>query len=64
MKYSISGLVTVSCYTLVEADSEDEALRIAASRDIAEFSIDGSYEVEYCFHIENDGAPYDLKVDT
>lgn len=63
MKYNISGLVTVSCYTVIEADSEEEALKIAASRDIAEFNIDGSYEVEECFHIENDGMPYDLSVD-
>lgn len=63
MIYNISGLVTVSCYTIIEADSEEEALKIASSRDIAEFNIDGSYEVEECFHIENDGAPYDLKVD-
>lgn len=63
MKFNIGGLVTVSCYTVVEAETEDEALKIAKSRDVAQFSIDGSWDIEECFHIEADGIPYDLSVD-
>lgn len=63
MKFNIGGLVTVSCYTVVEAETEEQALKIAQSRDIAQFYIDGSWDIEECFHIEADGTPYDLSVE-
>lgn len=61
--YKISGLVTISCYTEVEASSEKNALEQAYKRDVADFHIDGSYPVDECFHIEPDGTPYDLRVE-
>lgn len=42
--YIVSGTITVSCWTLVEADSEEEAVKIASGREIAQFQIDDSYE--------------------
>lgn len=58
--YNVSGTVTVSCFTEVEADSPEEAIRIAASRSIADIHIDGSYELSECFHIDADGEPQGL----
>ncbi len=40
--YIVSGTITVSCWTLVEADSEEEAVKIASGREIAQFQIDDS----------------------
>lgn len=61
--FKISGLVTVSCYTEVEADNAEEALSIATNREIADIHIDGTYTVDECFHIEPDGAPYELRIE-
>lgn len=61
--FKISGLVTVSCYTEVEAESAAAALEIAASRQIADFHIDGSYTIDECFHIEADGTPRELRIE-
>lgn len=62
-KYAVSGTVTVSCWTEVEAESKVEALEIAENRDLAEFHIDGTYDVKSCFMLDNDGRPDDLKID-
>jgi hypothetical protein len=62
-KFSVTAHVTVSCWTEVEADTEEEARAIANSRELAEFHIDGTYPVDECWHLEADGAPYDLKID-
>lgn len=61
--YKVSGTVTVSCWTEVEASSEEEAMKIAYRRELAGFSIDGSYPVDECWHIDADGTPDNLKVD-
>lgn len=60
--YYITGKVTVSCWTTVEADSEEEALEIAKNRELAGFEISGSYPENDCFHLDNDGIPYDLSI--
>lgn len=55
--FKVCGLVTVSCWTLVEAENMQEAIEIAQSRDLAEHHIDGSYEEDECWHFDNDGTP-------
>lgn len=64
MKFQVSGLVTVSCYTVVEADSKEEALDIAKNRDIANLCHGPHIEdIDECFHIETDGEAKELCVD-
>ena len=68
MKYTISGQMTVSCWTKLEANSKEEALKLAKDRAnnelIASTPIfSGSDDVEDCFHFSNDGYPCDLKVE-
>jgi hypothetical protein len=60
MKFIISGVVAVSCWTEVDADTEQEAIAIAAKRTMAEVSIDGSYPCDEHWHIEVDGEPQKL----
>lgn len=59
-KYLINGVVTVSCWTFVEAESEDEAIEIASNREVARIHIDGTYENTEFFHIDVDGSPQRL----
>ena len=61
--FKISGVVAVSCYTEVEANTPDEALSIASKRDIADFHIDSSYEIDEYFHLESDGTPTELYIE-
>jgi hypothetical protein len=61
--YIVSGTITVSCWTLVEADSDEEAVNIASGREIAQFQIDYSYEDSEFFHIDSDGTPQNLRAE-
>lgn len=61
--YIVSGTITVSCWTLVEADSEEEAVKIASGREIAQFQIDDSNEDSEFFHIDSDGTPKNLRAE-
>lgn len=61
--YKITGHLTVSCWTEVEASTEKEAIKIASSRSVADFSIDNSYPVDECFHFDADGEPQKLYVE-
>lgn len=61
--YTVTGLVTVTCWTEVEADSPEEAILIAKQRYVAEHHIDGSFEVEDYFHFDNDGTPTELRIE-
>lgn len=64
MKYTVRGLMTVSCWTEVEANSEDEALEIASGREAASLCWNPfSGRVDECFHFENDGEPQKLEID-
>ncbi len=58
--YIVSGTVTVSCWTLVEADSEEEAVNIASDRPVAE---DRSYDEREYFYVEQDGTPQNLRAE-
>lgn len=61
--YRIAGIVTVSCWTEVEAASESVALRIAQDRDLAEFHIDSTYPVNETWHLDSDGTPTNIRID-
>lgn len=63
MRYLVTGVVTVSVYTYVEADSEEEALIEAGQRELAKIHIGGGYEADEFFHMSADGSPYDLRVE-
>lgn len=62
-KYTVEGLVTVSCFTKVQAESEEEAIKIAKDRELATFHIDRLYSKDEYFHFFDDGIPFDLKID-
>jgi len=64
MKYIVSGSLTVSCWTEVEADSKEDALDIAMNRDTGTLCHSALYpEVDECFHFEDDGMPFNLTVE-
>jgi len=68
MKYGITGIMTVSCWTEVEADSPEEALKIARERAEDEMvaSLNASpftSPVAETFHFQNDGVPSDLEIE-
>lgn len=62
-EFMVAGRMTVSCWTKVEAETEAQALQIAAGRMVADSHIDGSYPVNESWHFENDGTPFELRVD-
>ena len=62
-KFIVMTHVTVSCYTKVEADNEEEALRIAGERQIAQMPyINWEYDEEDSWVVDDfDGEPdFDL----
>lgn len=59
MKFQVSAVVTVSCFTEVEADTKEEAIKIAMERSMAEVHVDGSYPLDETWHIDVDGEPRD-----
>jgi len=61
--YKIIGEVTVSAITEIEADSEEEALEIAASYDVSYASIcDISYKEDF-FVTDIDGEVVNMRVE-
>ena len=63
-RYNVSALITVSAWTVVEADSADEALRIADDRSVGSLAANSIYpSVDKCWHFQNDGEPTDLEVE-
>lgn len=64
MKYNVYGTLTVSAYTVVEADSENEAKDIAEGRETGSLCYGAiSQSDNECWHFEGDGEPYDLTVE-
>jgi hypothetical protein len=59
-EFEIAGLMTVSCFTRVTAPTLEEAIAIAAKREVADFQIDGTYPVDECWHFDSDGIPHSL----
>ena len=60
-RYHVAGTVTISCYTVVEADSPDEAREIAEQRGVCSLGDPGQhgdYDDEVWVHSgEMDGQP-------
>lgn len=64
MKFMVNGIVTVSCWTEVEADSEQEAIEIASERQLAQLCHNPwSDSASECFHFEADGEPTELRAE-
>ncbi len=62
-EYEIHGVVSVSCWTKVKAESKEEAIKKAEDRDLAELHIDGMDSEDECFHFSNDGRPQKLRIE-
>jgi hypothetical protein len=64
MKYRIGGTLAVSCYTVVDASSPEEALEIAQERQVADLFYNAmSPGEDKAWNFGNDGEPYDLRID-
>lgn len=61
--FRIAAKVTVSCWTVIEAETEEEAKQLAQRRELAEIHIDGTYPEEECWQIDADGVPFELRID-
>lgn len=61
--FDICGTVTVSCWTKVKAKTKEEALAIAAQREMATIHIDGTASVEDVWHLDSDGMATELRID-
>ena len=64
-KFNVFGSVTVSCATVVEADSPEQAVQIAKGREMAELPavVFNGYPIEETWHFENDGVPEVVRVE-
>jgi hypothetical protein len=63
-KYYLSGVITVSCWTEVFAESEEEAEKIALERSVEPESFHSdSYPVNEFWHVGADGEPYSIGID-
>lgn len=60
--YRVTGEVTVSCYTEVEAESEKQAKEEAISRAMAMIIDHGNPEEEWCVE-DLDGDPVNINVE-
>jgi hypothetical protein len=57
-KFTVNGTVTVSCWTVVEAASEEEAKKIASGREVAGLcNMPFDAEDDEAWHIDTDGEP-------
>lgn len=57
MEFSVGTKVTLYCHTTVEAETEEEALEIARSRELASPQFSESMpDIEY-YHYEGDSSP-------
>ncbi len=63
-KFLLSGTVTISVYTAVEARTLQDAIRIAEDRDNMLIMQDGSNNPNECWMSDElDGEVYDIKED-
>lgn len=63
MKFKLNAKVTFSAYTEVEAESLEEAFKIAKDREVADFHIDGTYPIDENWLFDNDGIPDGIYAD-
>lgn len=61
MKYSLSAQVTCSIYTTVDADSEEEAIKLASNRHIVISAYGGDNEEDWILD-DADGIPDKIKL--
>lgn len=62
-KFNVSGIVGVSCYTIVEAETAEEAKEIAEDRDMANLCHNAlSPDCDDSWHLDTDGTPGRLSV--
>jgi len=63
-KYTVSGLLTVSAYTVVEAETEKEAVAIAEEREVGSLCYGAiSTPDDECWHFEGDGMPQEISAE-
>jgi len=64
-QFKLTAQVTISISTIVEAETEEDALRIGTRREVGHISLDPTYEItEYWLPGEElDGAPTDIAVE-
>ncbi len=64
-KFTMGATLTVSAWTVVEAETEEEALKIAEARDVGAMSSNAIYpDDSESWHFENDGLPQNIKLET
>lgn len=64
-RYTVTAIVGISVSTVVEAESEEEALEIAEGRPMQHLPANDSanHETEWCHSGELDGRPVELMVE-
>lgn len=62
--YRVDAYVTVSCWTLVEAESHQEALEKAKNRELATAHIEPTESDREAWHFDLDGSPTDLFIES
>ena len=64
MKFNLRAQITVSCWTEIEANSEEEALEIARNREVGSLSHGAIYpSADECWYFDNDGIPQKIEID-
>ena len=63
-KFTINGQLTVSCWTVVEAETKEEALEISEDREVADLCYNPFYSgADEAWHFEIDGMPQKVTVE-
>lgn len=57
-KFNLSSMVTVSAYTVVEADTLEDAIEISKKREVVNQSVGGCSENDMWIVDEIDGEPH------
>lgn len=60
--YTVVGMITVSCYTEIDADSESEAIQKAQHRDVAD-TTPHIHSLRQEWQLESDGVPYNIEIE-
>ena len=62
-RFVIRGMMTVSCWTVVDADDADAALEMAGDRGVSSYGGNVGDDETECWNFDNDGEPQDLSVE-
>ena len=61
--YKFRGSATVSCWTEVNAETEEQAKKIAEERELGGLSIYSIYPgCDEAWYFDNDGVPQDIEI--